>query len=324
MEDLNEFNTNLNNIYMIFFNLLSTFLSTDLSIYNTSNLLIKLLLLFCINNIYLINKLIIKIKDVIDLTKNKQEYINNRIKNIENLLYNKNIEILSLYNALSKKEEKNINYIPLLKKLTFNINKKNICNLDLYPLDEIDLSINNIIDPLINYNKDSNYIGFKKIHIGFNHYYDLHSYHYLNSNLPLNLLLYIQELDQVIIKVGNNKNYKYINSKLYKVYDSQNITYFNENKFNSILCNNNIKELNKKCYTDNCKYYHDYILGYSDNYHKTRYFSSNPIVFNCPSFKDGSKLKDNIKKIPWYGAINLYQSSLSNILISCIHSQYQD
>ena len=32
-------------------------------------------------------------------------------------------------------------------------------------------------------------------------------------------------------------------------------------------------------------------------------------------------LRQNFKKINWHNAINLYQSSLSNILIACIHSQ---
>jgi len=328
MINLNDVNIQLNNIFVIFFNILLGFLTNDNNLeYESSIEIIQILLLFCINNIYLLNKLLINIKEVINVTKNKQEYLFNKITNIEQILNTKNIEILSLYNTFSKKEDKNIKTISLLKKINYNVTKKLQSNLDIYSIDNLDFLDNNdtCIDPLINYNKDNNYIGFKKISIGFNNHYNLHTYQYLKPNLPLNLLLYVKELDQVIIKIGNNYQYKYVNSKLYKVYntyDSNSINYFNENKYNSILCNNNIKELNKKCYSENCKYYHDYILGYNDNYHRTRYFSSNPIVYNCPSFKDGSKVKENIKKIPWYNAINLYQSSLSNLLIGCIHSQY--
>jgi hypothetical protein len=335
MIELNEINIQLNNIFVIFFNILSTFLNNRISInnileYETSTIVIKIILLFSINNIYLLNKLIIKIKEVLSITKYRQDYLLNKINNIEKILNNKNTEILDLYNTLSQKEVITINSIPLLKKINYNTTKKIQINLDIYPIDNLELSLiddNNFIDPLLNYNKNSNYLGFKNISIGFNNHYNLHCYQYLKPNLPLNLLLYVQEVDQVIIKIGNNKQYKYVNSKLYKVYntyDSTSLTYFNENKFNSILCNNNIKELNKKCYSDNCKYYHDYILGYADNIHKTRYYSSNPIVYNCPSFKDGSKIKENVKKIPWYNAINLYQSSLSNLLLGCIHSQYKN
>ena len=335
MIELNEINIQLNNIFVIFFNILSTFLNNSISInntleYETSTIVIKIILLFSINNIYLLNKLIVKIKEVMTITKYRRDYLLNKINNIEKILNNKNTEILDLYNTLSQKEVITMNSIPLLKKINYNTSKKIQKNLDIYPIDNLDLSFiddNNLIDPLLNYNKDSNYIGFQKISIGFNNNYNLHCYQHLKPTLPLNLLLYVQEVDQVIIKIGNNKQYKYINSKLYKVYnayDSTSLNYFNENKFNSILCNNNIKELNKKCYSDNCKYYHDYIIGYTDNYHKTRYYSSNPIVYNCPSFKDGSKIKENIKKIPWYNAINLYQSSLSNILLGCIHSQYKN
>jgi hypothetical protein len=335
MIELNEINIQLNNIFVIFFNILSTFLNNRISInnileYETSTIVIKIILLFSINNIYLLNKLIIKIKEVLSITKYRQDYLLNKINNIEKILNNKNTEILDLYNILSQKEVITINSIPLLKKINYNTTKKIQINLDIYPIDNLELSLiddNNFIDPLLNYNKNSNYLGFKNISIGFNNYYNLHCYQYLKPNLPLNLLLYVQEVDQVIIKIGNNKQYKYVNSKLYKVYntyDSTSLNYFNENKFNSILCNNNIKELNKKCYSDNCKYYHDYILGYADNFHKTRYYSSNPIVYNCPSFKDGSKIKENVKKIPWYNAINLYQSSLSNLLLGCIHSQYKN
>jgi len=104
---------------------------------------------------------------------------------------------------------------------------------------------------------------------------------------------------------------------LYRTYDIKNKI----NNDRSILCNNNIKSLNKKCQNGiDCKYYHDIILGYEDNYHKDRQFSYNPIIYNCVSFKDGLQVKENIQKINWIDAINLYQSNLSCILIACIHA----
>ena len=147
--------------------------------------------------------------------------------------------------------------------------------------------------------------------------YKLHIYETLESDIPLNLLVYVKKIDQIVIKVGSEHNFKFINSKLYRTYDMKNKI----NNDRSILCNNNIKELNKKCQNGiNCKYYHDIILGYEDNYHIDRQFSYNPIIYNCVSFKDGLHAKENIKKINWYDAINLYQSSLSCILIGCLHA----
>jgi hypothetical protein len=302
-------NIQLNKLFMIFFNKFNN--KIDISS-------IQHFLIFTMNNIYLIDKLLILSSRCLQNINKKESFLIQKINNIKNKIYNKNNEILFLYNSLSQNKENNNEIkFSLLKKIynkKIDYNLKN--NLDIYQLDTIQLDNLELTNIFENYNIDSNYLGYKKINIGFDNFYNLHSYRYINSNLPFNLLMYIDELDQIIIKIGDTKKYKYINSKLYKVYN----TYDTENKHNSILCNNNIKELNKKCYSDNCKYYHDYILGYTDNYHKNRYFSLNPIVFNCPTFKDGSQVKENIKKINWYDAINLYQSSLSNLLIACIHS----
>lgn len=342
MIELNDFTIQLNNIFVIFFNILSSILTTHIPINNHIDCdnsyisLIQLLLLFCINNIYLLQKLLVKIKETLKLIQINKINLVNKITNIEQTLNKNNTEILFLYNSISIKNNNrnNLNFI-LLKKINFNFNKQLSSNLELYSLDNLEnnfINDDDSIDPLITYN-NNNFLGYKKVNIGFNNYYNLHSYQYLRSDLPLNLLIYVKELDQVIIKLGINNKFKYINSKLYKVYNTfdnqldhktNNINNFYDYRYNSILCNNNIKELNKKCYTENCKYYHDYILGYTDNYHKTRYFSSNPIVYNCPTFKDGSQIKENKKKIPWYNAINLYQSSLSNLLIACIHAEYYD
>lgn len=282
--------------------------------FNDLNQLIILIILFCINNIFLLNKLVhlLKIK-IIELKENKNKYLL-KIIDIEYNLNNININILESYNKFSKKENNSINLELIQDNLTFIINNDN--NLDLYSIDDLESLININNNNLFNFKNDNNYADYKLVDIGFKNFYKLHCFYKLIYTLPFNLLIYIYEINQVVIKIGNNEKYQYINSKLYPVY------FYNDKNINnnSIICNNNIKILNKKCHLENCKFYHDYIIGYKDNYHLTRQFSSNPIVYNCQDFKDGTKVQTNIKKIKWYDAINLYQSSLSNILIGCMHS----
>lgn len=285
--------------------------------FNSLNHIIILIILFCINNIFLLNKLLNIIKTKIEYIKDiKQKYLL-KIIDIEYNLNKINIDLLKSYNKLSINKNNLINIDLLNYEIKYNINENN--NLELFDLNNIDdliINSNRQYKKQFNFKNDKNYIDYKNINIGFNNYYKLHCFKYLMNSLPFNLLIYINEINQVIIKIGDNNKYKYINSKLYPVY------LFNEKNINnnSIICNNNIKELNKKCNVENCRFYHDYIIGYKDNYHLSRQFSSNPIVYNCNNFKDGSKVKENIKKIEWHEAINLYQSSLSNILIGCIHS----
>ena len=54
-----------------------------------------------------------------------------------------------------------------------------------------------------------------------------------------NLLVYVKQIDQVVIKVGNENKYKYINSKLYRTYD---VKQKKTNNDRSILCNNKYKK----------------------------------------------------------------------------------
>lgn len=326
MIDFNKYNNNLNDIFS-FFNILLHNLDTTNNFNYLDNIL-TYTLLFCINNIYLLNKLHKTINSRLNnYIIHKKQYLN-KIQDIENSLHNLNSNIIKSYNDISIKSKekiefnliKNVEYNKEINNIEFtNQNSNDNSNLELYNLYDIDnlLTINNNSDYYKFYKNDDNFIDYKYINIGYGNYYKLNCYKYLKENLPFNILIYIQELDQIVIKIGDGDHYKYINSKLYKVYNPKNEKNIN-NK--SIICNNNIKELNKKCYIENCKYYHDYIIGYKDNYHKDRQFSSNPIVFNCSDFKDGSKIKENLKKIEWYDAINLYQSSLSTLLIGCIHS----
>ena len=254
------------------------------------------------------------------------KYSNNIKKYNLNLLYistdldNTHYNLLKKYNDLNMIYE-NITYKKILENAIYKKSNENLksnivinhINLELNSIDSIIDSINDTN----NYNNSYGKVPYEYVNIGFDNMYKLHIYDSLQCNIPFNLLVYVKSIDQVVIKIGNEHKYKYINSKLYRTYDVKNKI----NNDRSILCNNNIKELNKKCINGrDCKYYHDIIIGYDDNYHKNRQFSYNPIIYNCITFKDGFYVKENIKKINWYDAINLYQSNLSCILIGCVHS----
>lgn len=308
-------NNNLNSIFSDIFYIVHQ----SINKFNNNEILIYTLL-FCINNIYFLNKLI----DLISLLVNSNYDNIIKLKKIEKKIETTDIKIINIYNSINQHNKKNDKLlIPIIQNVQNKIYSIDN-NLDLYDLNDIEKSI---IHPEVerlmankdnsNFINNSNYLGLKKINIGYNNYYNLHSYKHVDEQLPFNMLLYISEIDQIIIKIGNKRKYKYVNSKLSTVYCSK----MEENKNKSILCNNNIKSNNKKCYNYNCKYYHDYFVGYSDNYDKIRSFSNNPIVYNCYNFKDGNYVKENIKKINWHDALNIYQSSLSNILIACLHSQ---
>lgn len=260
------------------------------------------------------------------------EYINynakykKQISNILTELNDNNTELVSKYNSIYL-DSKSIKFKDIIKNYSLNTKVNNrIMNSNIVytniNLDIIDIaSDNNINKMLMSYNiKKSNSINsmnYNFVDLGYNNLYKLHIFNSLDDDIPFNLIVYIKEIDQIVIKIGNEKKFQYINSKLYKTYNTSNKI----DNGRSILCNNNIKKLNKKCLNGiNCKYYHDIILGYKDNAHNSRQFSCNPIIYNCINFKDGPYVKENIKKTEWHDAINLYQSNLSCILIACIHS----
>jgi hypothetical protein len=154
------------------------------------------------------------------------------------------------------------------------------------------------------------------IDLGFENLYELPVYKYLSSNIPLNIVVYIEELKSVIIKIGNEKKYKYINSSIGRISNNNE----NDNK-RSIICNNNLVKYNKKCINGkDCSYYHDPIIGFADIAHTDRQFSHNPLIYNCPNFKDGKYIKENVKKVNWEEGLNLYQTSFSCILMAMVHS----
>lgn len=307
----------INDISTIFNFFYSTL--TNINIYNiTKNEdFINFTFTFIFNIIILLKKLI----NMLDISINKVEtYKLDYEKKITNILEEIDLidnNLINIYNKTIEKKNKKINNNNIFNNNILNYDKNIINNLDIDSLDELFKNTNNINNKKnIIILDNENYIDYDYINIGFNNLYKLHIFKKLNKNIPFNLLVYIIELNQVVIKVGDDKNFKFINSKIYKTYDVK----MNSDNSRSILCNNNIKELNKKCNNFNCNYYHDYILGYKDNCHFDRQFSNNPIVFNCPNFKDGSKIFENKNKVDWITAINLYQFNLSCLLLGCIHS----
>lgn len=327
MEDLNKLNYNL---YNLFKNLISQFYikskntqcSNKQNIYSDSDVNNIFVLLF---NIFLLLDSLLQFfyceieKYNYNNEKNKKNaklMLNSLNTNHYNLLklYHNQYDIKGKYTYLKLLE--NVSNYKSNTYITSNINFMKD-NIEIYDIEDLLNSPTIELNSICNIEVHKNKIQYEYVDIGFNNMYKLHIYNNLEDNIPFNLLVYVKKIDQVVIKVGNDNNFKFINSKLYRTYDIKNKI----NNDRSILCNNNIKALKKKCQNGSeCKYYHDIILGYEDNYHSDRQFSFNPIIYNCVSFKDGPYVKENTKKINWHDAINLYQSNLSCILIACIHS----
>lgn len=306
----------INDISIIFNFFYSTLTNINLYNINKNDEFINFTFVFIFNIIILLKKLINTIENSINKIDIYKDKYKNKIIDILDEINDLDNNTLKLYNNYINKNSIKSTKNDLYNNKLLLYNEHTISNLDTESIDNLlnNNNINNKQNLIILDNE--NYIDYDYIDIGFNNLYKLHIFKKINKNIPFNLLVYIIELNQVVIKVGDEKNYKFINSKIYKTYDVK----LNSDNSRSILCNNNIKDLNKKCNNYNCNYYHDYILGYKDNCHFDRQFSNNPIVFNCPNFKDGSKISENKNKVDWITAINLYQFNLSCLLLGCIHS----
>jgi hypothetical protein len=280
---------------------------------------------------WLENKILFMKKNIIDRIEKS-----NRIRNISKIQINKIIETLNL----KKNEVKGIstqlqnskylisnNFIKVEDKTKSYIKANSKSNLDI----EEDESLEKWIGKEFNVEKRRKYISSEiipeeEVDLGFGNTYIMKTIESLDKTnidyIPYDTLIYDKHTSQVVIKIGNGQSFRIINSKLCKVYYGKSS---NDNT-RSIICNNIINS-NANCNTKTCNYYHDPYLGKYDDFHTERQFSNNPIVFSnkdnnvCHTFKSGDCVKDNVKKIDWHDAITLYQSSLSNILISCIHSQ---
>ena len=171
----------------------------------------------------------------------------------------------------------------------------------------------------------------EEVDLGFDNKYTTYCINSIdNTNIdkiPFDTLIFDKSIEQIVIKLGDIDNYKIVNTKLCKVYSYRN----NTDNFRSIICNNiknnKSKTFNQEylCNLKNCKYYHDPFIGCKNNYHKNRQYSSNPVVFSngvpMHNFKSGEHVKENIENIKWIDAITLYQASLANLLIACVHSK---
>lgn len=280
----------------------------------------------CLENMVNLTKSINKLNINNDLIDNisiheYEEFINNILYSYENILNNTTNSLKSIKKH-NKKYNKNKNILidkidkllvdihgisNIIDNKVFIIPNTSITDIDnYYNHNQYKLFSNNFINiednlDLIDYNifinhKDLQYDTIilpkkQSVNLGFDNFYDLPVYKYLSSNIPLNVIVYIEELKSVIIKIGNNKKYKYINSSISRVSNNDE----NDNK-RSIICNNNLVKYNKKCINGkDCSYYHDPIIGFADIAHSERQFSHNPLIYNCPNFKDGKYIKDNVK-----------------------------
>lgn len=176
-------------------------------------------------------------------------------------------------------------------------------------LDEVKTCLINKLDK----RKDS-YLPQEIVDIGFGNTYMMHAIKSSKEHFPFDTLVFDKQTSQVIIKLGDNSKNKIVNAKLSNVYKQA------EDNARSIICNNNIRSKKLYCHNSLCKYYHDPYIGYVDNMHSSRQFANCPIVFNCPDFKSGACVKKNTKSVDWIDSITLYQSSLCNILIACVHA----
>lgn len=218
-------------------------------------------------------------------------------------------------------------YVEDVDNIIYRINTlkiEKIANIKDFSNKKIKKKVNMSLDEIIiDVGKKSKFNG-KPVDLGYGNYYNMKTIKNKEDikDIEYNTLFFVENLKQVIIKIGNpfNNTFKVINTQICKVYNSSK---YNIDNSRSIICNNNIKEKGLKCNILNCNYYHDPFLGYEDNYHTNRQYSNNPIVYNNPNFKNGEDIKDNIKKIKWHESITLYQSSLMNLLIACAHSSVQ-
>lgn len=291
---------------------------------------------------YIINNLSYSEFELSINNNNYEIYVNKIICIYEILIYKLTSNLINIkHNILKYTEHKNtiIDKLNILLIDIENLNK-DICkskliieNKDIKDIYEIDyqyiyqkfnnnfilddnnlniLDINSIIHQKHNNNTDNN---LELVDLGLNNYYNLDTYESIN-NIPFNKIVYIRNIKSVVIKVGNDKKYQYINAIIGKVPENS-----DKDNTRSIICNNNIKKYNKKCNNGiNCNYYHDPIIGFPDIAHYVRQYSYNPLIYNCPNFKNGEKIKENCKNLKWEEGLNLYQSSLACILLGMIHS----
>lgn len=283
------------------------------------------------NNYELLSNLFLNLyKNIIFTINNHIKYIRNTnkkyVKNksninkdLDNLLFDINSIDEKINTSLFVIKNKDIDYITnieysnIYKKFDISfINDDN--NLNILDYSSIGTTHTNNST----YNSNIVYLPDKKlVNIGLDNYYELPVYNTLNDNIPLNIIVYIEDIKTVLIKVGSINNFKYINAVIGKVPNNN----LEKNNQRSIICNNNIQKYNKKCPNGTeCTYYHDPIIGYPDIAHYERQYSHNPLIYNCVNFKNGEHIKENCKNVSWEDGLNLYQTSFAWVLLGLIHS----
>jgi len=269
----------------------------------------------------ILDNIIESLKNIKKQNKKYTKYKNTIINKFDTLLINidkLNINIDNSNFIIENETITNINTInnnyeyKIFNTLFLNNNN----NLDI--IDNNDILKNFLNNNIINNDYEQITIPKKQlVNIGFENYYELPVYSYLSINIPLNIIVFIDEIKSVVIKVGNSKKFKYINATIGRV--PENVA--EKNNQRSIICNNNLVKYNKKCISGkNCTYYHDPIIGFADIAHYERQYSHNPLIYNCSNFKDGKYIKENVKKINWEEGLNLYQTSFAWMLLGLVHS----
>lgn len=257
------------------------------------------------------------VKTIKKQNKKYTKYKNNFIKQFDDLL----IDIDKIHTNI---DNSNIiiknNTITEIDNLYNNYQYKIFNTTFLNDSDNLDIIDDKTIITSINKKKEYDTIILPKkqlVNIGYDNYYELPVFNYLSNSIPLNTIVYVEEIKSVIIKVGNQNKFKYINATIGRVPENT----IDKNNQRSIICNNNIIKYNKKCINGHkCTYYHDPIIGFSDIAHYERQYSHNPLIYNCSNFKDGKYIKENVKKINWEEGLNLYQTSFAWVLLGLIHS----
>lgn len=221
------------------------------------------------------------------------------------------------------------------------------CNMHPESLDDL----SRVADAYVS--RDSTGDNVRACDIGFGNTYDLLAFADLQQadSFPMNTLVYVDSIKQVVIKIGKASAYRLVNSRLSRVHvasggghppaiasghgtsrpqagqssDRPYAASLHASKpmqgvYRSVICNNNLRQKKKRCAVAHCNYYHDPILGYLDNMHSSRQYPPNPQVPRCPTFRSGDVVSENVSSTQWHDAITLYQASLHNLLIAAVHS----
>ena len=157
----------------------------------------------------ILDNIIESLKNIKKQNKKYTKYKNTIINKFDTLLINidkLNINIDNSNFIIENETITNINTInnnyeyKIFNTLFLNNNN----NLDI--IDNNDILKNFLNNNIINNDYEQITIPKKQlVNIGFENYYELPVYSYLSINIPLNIIVFIDEIKSVVIKVGNSK-----------------------------------------------------------------------------------------------------------------------